>query len=329
MASPSIDAQKFVPKTLPYGHLYYEGDIPVIQYTTSDPFAVGYTHGMLAGQQIIQLYENYMKPFIQALNAAPPSCYEGAQSRSSSLWSEYAKPLLVFKLNLCSGKAQARLTERVKVLSIPEPYQEELAGVALALKDNYQTSLTVDDFLSAHVFLDSYKKLGMAGQSAAFGCSAVTLKERDITYLGRNLDWPDLKGDFHIGDYSLLSRRVRPAGGQFVSVDFPGLVGSLSGMTSTGLSLAICESGRSIAQGMPYNMVVRQLLEQTSTLGEVESYLSRQPVASSINLSAADTQEVALYQLNPQHPSPVQKIAPQGGYLCHQPFRRLANLSRR
>lgn len=77
MASPSIDAQKFVPKTLPYGHLYYEGDIPVIQYTTSDPFAVGYTHGMLAGQQIIQLYENYMKPFIQALNAAPPLAMKG------------------------------------------------------------------------------------------------------------------------------------------------------------------------------------------------------------------------------------------------------------
>lgn len=55
ISSSSVETQKFVTLDLHYGRLYYEDQIPIIQYYTNDPFKIGYTQGVLVGPQMIFL----------------------------------------------------------------------------------------------------------------------------------------------------------------------------------------------------------------------------------------------------------------------------------
>ncbi|CRX37496.1 C45 family autoproteolytic acyltransferase/hydolase [Estrella lausannensis] len=308
----SVQESRFMNLELPYGRVFQEEGIPVVQYYTSDPYKQGYAQGMLLGGEILELFREYIKPLLQALNAAPACCTQGREYKPScELWDDYVKPYLIFSLNLCKDASKNRLLARQKEIVIPEGRKREMEGIVQAVNDYYGhrgTTLTMDDMINGHIFLDTYKKMGMAGQSQAFGCSAVGYKTGESAYLGRNLDWPDING-CHIGDYSFLSRRLSPSGTSYVTVDFPGMVGSLTGM-SENLSVAICESGASIASGLPYNLAVRDLLENALSIEQARNYLLQTPIASSINLMAADKKEIALWQLDPQHPNPVQEIFP-------------------
>lgn len=308
----TVREPRFVNLDLPYGRIYQEQGVPIVQYYTSDPYKQGYAHGMLLGREILELFREYIKPLLQALNAAPALCTEGREYKPSfALWDDYVKPYLIFSLNLCKDASKNRLHARQQEIVIPENRKKEMEGIVQAVNDYYGhggTKLTMEDMIQGHIFLDTYKKLGMAGQSQVFGCSAVGYKTDDCAYLGRNLDWPDINGS-HIGEYSLLSRRLSPTGTPYVTVDFPGMVGSLTGM-SENLSIAICESGSSVAKGLPYNLAVRELLENVRSIGDARSYLHHTPIASSINLMAADKKEIALFQVDPQHPNPLQEIFP-------------------
>jgi isopenicillin-N N-acyltransferase-like protein len=140
-------------------------------------------------------------------------------------------------------------------------------------------------------------------------CSAVLVEPgrsaTGSTLLGRNLDYPSL-GYAH--EYTLVTV-YRPAGARhsFVAVGFPGLVGCLSGMNDAGLAVAVLEVPQSKmtekrfdANGTPYALCYRRLLEECSTIGEACELLSTMKRTGLSNLAIADREKVAVFEITPE-----------------------------
>jgi isopenicillin-N N-acyltransferase-like protein len=171
-----------------------------------------------------------------------------------------------------------------------------------------------------------------------FACSAVLVEaEHSSTggpLLGRNLDYPSL-GYLH--QYSLVTV-YRPQGKHaFVSVGFPGLVGCLSGMNDAGLCLAILEvfdahKGEQTfdAQGVPFALCYRKMLEDCTTIAEAHKVLTGLRRTSLTNLVVADRQGVAVFEISPGR---VEERPPEAGlvactnHFCTPALRREGGLN--
>jgi isopenicillin-N N-acyltransferase like protein len=193
------------------------------------------------------------------------------------------------------------------IKAFPTPYRTELEAMVKAGK------VERDGVVVGNTFFD-LKKL--------FECSALAVEsERSSTggpLLGRNLDYPSLG---YINEYSLVTV-YRPRGKRpFVSVGFPGLVGSLSGMNDAGLALAVLEvydvkDGEKSFDplGLPYALCNRKILEECSTIAEAKQLLEKLPRTTTINLVLADRKGVAVFEITPSRV--VQRDAKQGIVVC-------------
>jgi predicted choloylglycine hydrolase len=122
--------------------------------------------------------------------------------------------------------------------------------------------------------------------------------------LGRNLDYPSLD---YIQEYGLVTV-YRPTGKHaFVSVGFPGLVGTLSGMNDAGLSVAVLEvmssrngEGRFDIKGIPYAMCFRTILEECVTIDEARKKLESLPRTTILNMVVADRTSVGTFEVTPK-----------------------------
>ena len=140
-------------------------------------------------------------------------------------------------------------------------------------------------------------------------CSALLVQPHRSTtggsLIGRNLDYPSL-GYAH--EYTLVTV-YRPSGARhaFASVGFPGIVGCLSGINDAGLAVAVLEvaqvkSGekRFNADGIPYALCYRKLLEDCTTIDEAAKLLSQLPRTGLSNLVVADRNDVATFEITPE-----------------------------
>ncbi len=176
--------------------------------------------------------------------------------------------------------------------NFPPAYRRELDAMAVA------SGVSQADLLLANTVFDLYKVLG---------CSTLTVEAaRSATgapLFGRNLDFPTL-GYLH--EYSLVTV-YRPRGKHsFVSIGFPGMVGCLSGMNDAGLALAVLEVYESRdgsrpfnAQGMPYAMAYRWLLENCATTEQAEAALRRMKRTVMSNLAVCDRRGGTVFELTP------------------------------
>jgi isopenicillin-N N-acyltransferase like protein len=193
------------------------------------------------------------------------------------------------------------------VHSFPAAYRTELEAMVKAAK------VERDGVVVGNTFFD-LKKL--------FACSALLLEsERSGTggpILARNLDYPSLG---YINNYSLVIV-YRPKGKRaFVSVGFPGLIGSLSGMNDAGLALAVLEvydvkdGEKSFdPQGVPYAVWNRKILEECSSIAEAKKMLEGLKRTTTLNLVMADRKGVAVLEVTPGHV--VQRNAKEGVEAC-------------
>lgn len=139
-------------------------------------------------------------------------------------------------------------------------------------------------------------------------CSALMIEpERSATrgtLLGRNLDYPSLG---YVHEYSLVTV-YRPKGKRaFVSLGFPGLIGSLSGMNDAGLSVAVLEviaarngERRFDPEGIPYALCFRTLLEECATIEEAKKRLEKMPRTTMLNMVVADRERVGTLEVTPK-----------------------------
>ncbi len=136
-------------------------------------------------------------------------------------------------------------------------------------------------------------------------CSALLVEESrsalSAPLLGRNLDYPS-RG--YAQEFTLVTV-YRPQNKRaFVSVGFPGLLGCLSGMNESGLSLAVLEvfqSGlftrRLDLGGTPYAICIRKILEDCDTVDEARRRLEKLRRTSVFNLAVADRWRVAVFEV--------------------------------
>jgi hypothetical protein len=175
----------------------------------------------------------------------------------------------------------------------PIAYQQELEAMVKS------AGVPRDPVIAGNTFFDLKKFLA---------CSAILVEsQRSATggpLLGRNLDYPSLG---YIHQYSLVTV-YRPTGKHaFVSIGFPGLVGCLSGMNDAGLAVAVLEvfdvkSGEPSfnANGIPYALCYRQLLEECTTIAEAQKRLERLPRTATTNLVLADRSGIAVLEVTPK-----------------------------
>jgi predicted choloylglycine hydrolase len=157
-------------------------------------------------------------------------------------------------------------------------------------------------------------------------CSAVSVeKDRSATggpLLARNLDYPSLG---YIHEYTLVTV-YRPKGKHaFANVGFPGLVGVVSGMNDAGLAVAVLEvmdaktgEAKFNLQGVPYQLCLRKILEECTTIAEAKKLLEGMKRTVLLNIAVADPSGVAVFEMSPQHV--VEREASHGVCVCANHF---------
>jgi hypothetical protein len=193
----------------------------------------------------------------------------------------------------------------------PAEYQKELDAMSRASK------VDRDRLVVGNTMFDL---------KSVFACSAVlTEKDRSATggpLLARNLDYPSLG---YIHEYSLVTV-CRPKGKHaYAAVGFPGLVGVVSGMNDAGLTVAVLEvldtkSGEPKVnlQGVPYQLCLRKVLEECTTIAEAKKLLESMERTVLLNVVVADPNGVGVLEISPKHV--VLRGAEKGVAVCTNHF---------
>jgi len=172
----------------------------------------------------------------------------------------------------------AKLAEFSMLPHIPKKYVEEMRGLADG------SGLSFKKVLTAQAFLDIKKIV----QCSTIALSAQASSESE-PMLGRNLDFPSL-GIAH--RHSIIVVRHPAQGQSTVSVGWPLLLGTFSGMNSSGVSLAMMEvyTPETSIAGMPYAFQYRRALEASKSTREVVSFIQKAKHTASNNLMVLDSQ---------------------------------------
>jgi predicted choloylglycine hydrolase len=160
----------------------------------------------------------------------------------------------------------------------------------------------------------------------AIACSAILVEpgksQTGGPLLARNLDYPSLG---YIHNHTLVTVYKPKDKHAFVTIGFPGLYGCLSGMNDAGLALAVLEviqvkpGERSFnAEGVPYAINYRQLLEECTTIDEAFKALSTKKRVCLNNLVVADKNGVAVFEISPD--KVVKRTATNGLGICTNHF---------
>ncbi|MBY0529703.1 MAG: hypothetical protein K2P51_05885 [Rhabdochlamydiaceae bacterium] len=286
----------FKPNQCEGGRLYYQGDVPVLSLDSDDPFKAGKAHGYLCGEAINRL----SKRFDLVLHTL------GGQPRADRL-----------KRTLFAMRQ-----------IIPTEYLREMEGLVQGYDQwaqeqhwwQFSKKITVDDVLLLHLIPDSLnfqpgafesalRKSSVEtenrniSQSIAVGCSAVIERDSRTGFrFARNMDWPSFG---LAGAYSLVINRKHTNGLlNTVEVGMPGFIGTLTGMNSEGLSLAmnVCSGGKTSAlRGMPASFYNRSCLEKCRTVEDVKRFTHHQSPLGAYHLTVADrdqAESIHFYQSN-------------------------------
>ena len=154
------------------------------------------------------------------------------------------------------------------------------------------------------VFYHAIHDLGQAWADSSFvvACSGFMGKTPDGDWLlGRNFDF-DGGPAF---DRDKVIQVVRPEqGNAYVSISFAGMLGVVTGMNEEGLAIAIqaVRTNDPPTPGTPMTLMVREVLQEASTLDEVEAILAERKgfVGENVLVIDADADEAALFELTPK-----------------------------
>lgn len=188
------------------------------------------------------------------------------------------------------------VTARGMKESFPPHHLEEMEACAKA------SGMPRDWFLVGNIAADMFK----VGEMAQLGaCSTFVVEPARSatggTLMGRNLDIPTVEP---MAECTLVTV-YRPKGKKaFASIGFPGLIGVASGMNGSGVAITINEIGSSAdgsakfdPEGVPMVLLIRRLLEECSTVDEVERMLKATPRTSMYCLTVADTKTSAIMEV--------------------------------
>ncbi len=256
------------------GKLYYEGDVPILSLDYDDHFKAGKAHGYLCGDAINRLSKRF-EFVLHTLDGQP---------RANKL------PNTLLKMRQL----------------IPPEYLLEMEGLVEGYNqwanERYwwQTSkkLTVDDVLLFHLIPDSlhFKAEAFEGVRAAavisqhaIACSVIVDRDPQNGFVfARNMDWPSFG---LAGAYTLvINRKHHNILHNTIEVGVPGFVGTLTGMNSKSLSVAmnVCSGNTIDMNGMPASLYNRVCLERCQNVGDVEAFANNNSPLGAYHLTVAD-----------------------------------------
>ncbi len=243
-----------------------------VAYFTGSPQEIGIQHGLLlaAGDdELLELFES-LDPSKQA---------EGLLERIG--W---------FFRNLY---ARYRLYPAFK-RHTPDEYLQEMEGFILGASKG-ETSNYYDIMMG-----NAAQDLAIAGPScSAFAAWGDAVIDGSL-YVGRNLDhagYIDLAGYQYVGVY------VPESGNRFVVHNYPSFIGTMSGMNEKGIVItsnySIARQNEVTFDGLPYMLMLRQVLQYAGTLQEALDMIREAPRTIGLNLMLADagSKEAAVVEL--------------------------------
>lgn len=190
--------------------------------------------------------------------------------------------------------------------NIPKRYLKELEAMAQA------SGFDRDALLWMNLFPDLVRP---GGCSVLIGPTGEGREKRLL--FGRNMDYPSL-GYLH--RYSLVTIYRSRGKHAFASIGFPGLIGVISGMNDSGLSLAmleVLESGETGTKlnlkGLPRGLCFRRILEECTSVDEAEKLLRKLERTTTVNLAVANGTDAAIFEISPKT---VARRNPGNGILC-------------
>jgi hypothetical protein len=193
---------------------------------------------------------------------------------------------------------------------VPEKYLLEMKGLVegfnnWAKENKISTQLTEDDILLVNLIPDKFhftpKKdevisandLGALSRMQNVACTVVIDRDKEEGIsMGRNMDWPSLGV---MGTNSILIKRLY---GDYstAEIGLPGIVGTVTGMNSHGLSLAMNVCDGSSEEGIPAVFHNRLCLECKS-IEEVSKVVEKNPPMGSYHLTVADQKDAQSFHL--------------------------------
>lgn len=187
--------------------------------------------------------------------------------------------------------------------NVTEEYRKEINGISLACTHEYDFIGTpYERQLNYH----SAHDLGHAMQDYMLvGCSSFASWGKNSAdsslIIGRNFD-------FYVGDPFAVNKQVSfydpNEGYQFASVGWPGMIGVLSGMNETGLTVTInaAKSDMPTSSATPISILAREILQYASTIDEAVAIARKRRtfVAESILIGSAKDGRAAIIEKSPE-----------------------------
>lgn len=187
--------------------------------------------------------------------------------------------------------------------NVPEEFRNEIYGISLSCTHEYDFIGTpYERQLNYH----SAHDLGHAMQDYMLvGCSSFASWGENSAdsslIIGRNFD-------FYMGDEfahnKLVSFYEPEQGYKFASVGWPGMIGVLSGMNETGLTVTInaAKSTMPTASATPISILTREILQYASTIDEAYAISRKRKtfVSESILIGSARDGRAAIIEKSPE-----------------------------
>lgn len=277
----------FTPGVYGAGKLYYQGDVPILELQSDDPYEAGVAHGYLMGAPLDDLLQRLamIKRFARMPHAGQTP--ETLKAIREMLEPDHVREMegMVDGFNQWAQENKwFKHTVTVEDLILfhlmpdsihfsPKEMEAELGGVQ-------------DDEAESPGLLDHVLNV--------LGCTVVIDQDQEEGMVfGRNMDWPSF-GVF--GTYTLIiNRKYSDQKYSTAEIGVPGFVGTLTGMNKHGLSLAmnVCPGNTKSIRGVPAAFFNRSRLESCQSVKEVEENNEKEAPLGSYHLSAADAQGVA------------------------------------
>jgi len=246
-------------------------------YATGDPYQIGLQTGAVTQE----LFEEQERAFLSKVDEIVPSKFKQYLLRKVLAW-----------------------YNRNMYLHVPEEYKTEIYGLSKYAGDDYD--YVANDYLRM-LYLHSAHDIGHALQDLALvGCSSFAAwgekTDDGGLIIGRNFD-------FYAGDAFAKNKIIafiNPTNGyKFMSVTWPGMIGVVSGMNETGLTVTI-NAGKSdvpLSAKTPISILTREILQYASNIEEAIEIAQKRKVfvSESIFIGSANDNRAITIEVSPEN----------------------------